>query len=92
MLPRNETGARPTAAPLSPGRTLPADQGNFVYLTRDLDVAWHYAKAAAGRGKPRVLVLTPLSQPERDPEHGPNTDAWRCQAATVSRVIQEANQ
>lgn len=90
VLPRNETGAQPTRAPLNPGRRLPADQGSFVYMTRDLDVAWSYARAASGRGKPKVLVVRPLSQPQRDREHGPGTDTWRCTAATVSKVLRDA--
>lgn len=91
VLPRNETGALPTTAPLNPGMRLPADQGEYVYMTRDLDVAWNYARASSGKGKPKVLVISPLDRPERDREHGPNTDAWRCKAATVVRVIRGAD-
>ena len=86
LLPREVTGRAPTAAPLSPGRALPADQAAFVYVTRDREVAEEYARHAAGRGRPKVLTVRPLGPLQRDPEHGPLTDAWRCDAATVLAV------
>jgi hypothetical protein len=57
-----------------------------VYLTRDPFVAERYAQHATGRGHPKVLTVQPVGIVERDPEHGPNTDAWRCEAATVEKV------
>lgn len=86
LLPRTDTGARGTTAPLNPGRTQPADAAGWVYVTRDHDVAQAYAEAAPGRGRPKVLTVQPHGDLTRDPEHGYATDAWRCRWATVLAV------
>lgn len=87
LLPRAEHGGAGTAAPVNPGRQVPADASRWVYGTGSLDLAWVYAWHAVGRGRPKVLVLHPHGAPRSDPEHSPAADAWRCEWATVTRVL-----
>lgn len=89
LLPRATHGGKPTTAPLNPGQLPPPDQGEWAYLTTDLDLAWVYAWHSVGRGMPRVVKVTPLSDVERDPEHGLTTPAYRTRAATVCQVLRE---
>jgi hypothetical protein len=56
-------------------------------MTGSLDLAWVYAWMAPGRGKPKVLVVVPLGSVELDPEHSPDMDAWRAEAARVVDVL-----
>ena len=66
----------------------PADAGDWVYLTTDIDLAWVYAWHAPGRGAPRVLVVRPIDDSlEPDPEHSAAMTAWRCKAASVTKVL-----
>lgn len=43
LFPRSWHHGLGTTAPVNPGTTPPQDAGNWVYLTRDLNVAWVYA-------------------------------------------------
>ena len=86
LVPRAEHGGPGTLSPLNPGRTSPAGAGSWCYVTRDPEVAEAYAVHAPGRGRPKVLTVQPHGQVVRDPEHGPATDAWRCEWATVLAV------
>lgn len=75
-----------TTAPTQAGACSPAEANQWVYITRDLTLAWVYAWHAVGAGKPKVLTVIPHGQVERDPEHGWRTDAWRCEWASVTQV------
>lgn len=86
LLPKSKTGAQGTSYPVNPGMTVPADAGAYCYVTRDREVAEVYAEHAPGRGRPKVLTVQPHGDVTRDPEHGPGTDAWRCESATVLKV------
>lgn len=86
VLPRSQTRAAGTSAPLNPGMKQPEDAGQYVFITRDIEVARAYAEHASGRGAPKVLVVDPHGVVDRDPEHGYRTDAWRCPWATVKSV------
>ena len=86
LLPKAQTQAEGTTAPLNPGMRSPDDAGHWCYITRDREVAEYYAEHAIGRGRPKVLVVQPHGLVERDVEHGPRTDAWRCEWATVLRT------
>ena len=44
---------------------------------------------APGRGKPKVLVIEPFGDIERDPEHSLAMDAWRGSWAKVRGVLTE---
>lgn len=90
VVPRSVHGGPGTSAPLNPGRTQPATAADRVYLTADLDLAWVYAWHAPGRGRPKVLVATPLDVDQDepwDPEHSPEMRALRCGAARVVDVL-----
>ena len=89
LFPRAAHGGTGTGAPLSEGRQQPGDAQRWVYLTRDLDLAWAYAWSAAGRGKPKVVQVRPHGRIERDPEHSLAMDAWRCEWASVIDVLTE---
>jgi hypothetical protein len=71
---------------VNPGQRSPGDAGRYVFVTRDRSVAKEYAKAASGRGVPKVLTVQPVGIVTRDPEHGPLTDAWRCEWAKVLKT------
>ncbi len=66
-----------TSAPLVEGREPPADSDQYVYCTTHLGLAWAYAWAAAGRGRPKVLTIQPGGHVEPDPEHGEEMAAFR---------------
>jgi hypothetical protein len=89
LLPRASHTGVPTTAPLNAGQEPPSDAGQWVYVTRDLDLAWVYAWHAVGRGKPKVLRVNPVGTLERDPEHSVRMDAWRCEFAPVRQVLLE---
>lgn len=89
LIPRSRHGGPGTSAPLTPGRTQPEDAADWVYLTSDLDLAWVYAFHAPGRGRARVLRVTPIGDVLRDIEHGDTMAAYRCEAATVADVLTE---
>lgn len=86
LLPRAEHRGGGTTSPLSPGRESPPEAAHRVFITRDPDVAAHYAHAAHGMGRPRILTVEPCTDVERDPEHGWATDSWRCGWAVVVAV------
>lgn len=86
LAPRTFHGGSGTAAPLTPGAVAPTDSRGYVYVTTSPLVAWIYAWHAPGRGRPRVLTVRPLSEPEPDPEHSPTMEAYRCEAAIVESV------
>lgn len=89
LIPRSHHGRTGTSAPTAPGRSSPASADQYVYLTRDLNLAWVYAWHAPGRGRPKVLVVAPHGDLEPDPEHSREMDAWRCDWATVRQVLTE---
>lgn len=87
LFPREWHGGTGTTAPVNSGREVSQDAVEWVYVTRDLALAWLYATHASGRGKPKVLVVAPYGTIEPDPEHSVRSDAWRCQSAKVKRVL-----
>lgn len=87
LVPRSVHGSTPTGAPVNVGREALSDASQWVYLTRNLDLAWVYAWHASGRGKPKVLRVQPHGVIELDPEHSARMDAWRCEWATVQHVL-----
>lgn len=90
LFPRTFHGGEGTAAPVNSGQAPSADADGWVYLTEEIDLAWAYAYAAPGRGKPKVLEVEPYGVVEPDPEHGPRMKAWRCNgSARVVRVLTE---
>lgn len=89
LFPRAWHGSAGTTAPLTPGEKMPDDSDQYVYVTRSLDLAWVYAFHAAGRGRPKVLVVEPSGGLEPDPEHSAAMDAWRTESARVLRVLIE---
>lgn len=86
VFPRSSHGGAGSSAPTTPGRESPAEAADFVYVTTDLTLAWAYAWAAPGRGKPKVLTVIPHGPTEPDPEHSSRMDAWRCEFAKVTHV------
>lgn len=60
-----------------------------VYLTRQVGLAQRYAEVAKGRGRPRVLVVRPLTEVEVDDStvSGAEQDAWACGSAVVVDVL-----
>lgn len=89
VMPRTFHRASGTSAPVNSGHQPLADSGRWVYVTESIDLAWAYAFAAAGRGKPKVLEVAPRGEFEPDPEHSPAMRAWRCEWASVLRVHTE---
>lgn len=89
LFPRSMHGGTATNAPTTEGKHSPASAEDWVYITGDLDLAWAYAFHAAGRGRPKVLVVEPVGPIEHDPEHSHRMDAWRCEWAKVTRVLTE---
>lgn len=89
LIPASRHGGERTTAPLTEGATPQTGAENWVYMTTNIDLAWAYAFHASGRGKPKVLVLHPVSMPEPDPEHSSAMAAYRCEAATVTDVLTE---
>lgn len=75
-----------TTAPLMPGKQPREDSEQYVYVTTSKILAWAYAWAATGRGRPRVLTVAPLGPVWPDPEHSVDMEAYRCEAAVVVDV------
>lgn len=88
-MPRSVTGKASTSAPVLPGQRVSDDADMFVYITTDVDLAWVYAYAARGRGKPKVLTVEPLGPVMRDPEHSYDMPTFRTFAARVLAVSTE---
>jgi hypothetical protein len=86
LFPRAHHGGAGTSAPVNPGREVPAEADNWVYVTESIELAWAYAWAAPGRGKPKVLEVRAYTPIEPDPEHSAAAQAWRCGSAKVLRV------
>lgn len=84
LLPRDVHGGASTSAPLN-GPAEPSAE-SWVYVTESLNLAWAYAYAAPGRGKPRVLRVHPMGRIEPDHEHSAEMCAWRCESAGVVAV------
>lgn len=61
-----------------------------VYLTTDLGLAWDYAEAASGRGRPKVCEVMPLGPLSVDDSTvgGDEQDSYVTDAAVVVRVIE----
>lgn len=89
LLPRSKHGGAGTTAPVNPGMRQPQDASSYVYVTTDVAIAWVYAWHAAGRGKPKVLVVQPIGEVKPDPEHSPAMSAYRCEWARVESVLTE---
>lgn len=66
-------------------------RSDWVYLTPDLELAWDYAEAAKGRGKPKVLVVAPggLLYHDDSTVNGAEQVSFRCESAIVRRVLTE---
>jgi hypothetical protein len=90
LFPRAFHGGQETSAPTNAGHQPLADADQWVYVTREPILAWAYAYSAAGRGKPKVLVVRPSGRLEPDPEHSINMDAWRTESARVMKVLTDA--
>lgn len=90
LMPRTFHGGDGTAAPLREGQTEREDSNAWVYMTRDETLAWVYAFEAPGRGNPKVLVVEPRGEIQRDPEHSRDMDAWRTEFAKVLRILRDA--
>ena len=60
-----------------------------VYVTPDLELAWDYAEAALGRGRPKVLVVRPLGPLAVDESTcgGQEQASFACSWARVLRVL-----
>jgi hypothetical protein len=60
-----------------------------VYVTPDLELAWLYAEASKGRGKPKVLIVEPRSPLEVDDSTIGNEEqeAYSCAYAVVQKVL-----
>lgn len=67
------------------------DAANWVYLTPDLDLAWDYAVEATGRGAPRVCEVAVWGDLLVDDStvNGEDVVQFRCEAASVVRVLRE---
>lgn len=65
------------------------DRSAWVYVTPDLDLAWGYAYVAKGKGRPRVLVVTPAGDLYDDDSTvgGAEQESYRCEAAHVTKVL-----
>lgn len=85
VMPRSFHGGAGTSAPVT--RHAETGAESWVYVTGSLELAWAYAWHAAGRGKPKVLVVEPRGELEPDPEHSAAMDAWRCEWAVVRQVL-----
>ena len=86
LFPRTWHGKAGTTAPTNPGQASPADAPGWVYITTNINLAWVYAFHGVGRGRPKVLTVAPHGQVEADPEHSPDSDAYRCEWASVTAV------
>jgi hypothetical protein len=77
VTPRTFHHGKGTTAPLMPGATPRADSERYVYVTTSPELAWAYAYASVGRGRPKVLVVEPQGDVTPDPEHSPDMEAFR---------------
>lgn len=88
LLPRSEHDGPGTNAPLNTGRTAWPDADTWCYATEHVELAWAYAYAAPGRGRPRVLIVSPLDEYiHRDPESSEESLCWRFKSAWVVEVL-----
>lgn len=89
VTPRSFHGGDGTFAPMVEGKESPPDAHRYVFATTDLHLAWAYAWAAPGRGKPKVLTIRPGGPVEPDPEHGLTMPAFRidgfCRVLRIDR-------
>lgn len=85
LLPRAHHGGAGSGAPTN--HAPPDDADQWCYATEEPLLAWAYAWAAPGRGKPRVLIVAPLDDPVPDPEHSPAMRAWRFGSGRVTDVL-----
>lgn len=89
VLPRVQTGRPANHEAASAGPSFAPDAGEWVYVTLDLELAWDFAEAAQGRGKPKVLVVAPWSTPVEDwsSVNGEVLPMYRVEGATVEKVL-----
>lgn len=89
LLPPDTTGHQPSTH----GYTVPDgwvdDREQYVYVTTDIDIARDFAAQAPGRGRPKVLIVTPMTPVEKDPATigGHVAPTYRCGWARVDRII-----
>lgn len=65
-------------------------RSDWVYVTPDLELAWDYAEACQGRGKPKVLVVRPNGMLYHDDSTlagGYEQVSFRCESAIVAGVL-----
>jgi hypothetical protein len=64
-------------------------RSDVVYVTTDLGLAKAYAKASAGRGRPKVLEVVPMDTLREDDSTvgGQEQDSFTCPWAKVVRVV-----
>lgn len=90
VLPRRIHGGPATNAPLTPGGTRLPESDDYVYVTNDYNFAWACAYESGALGEPVVLVVKPQGNLELDPEHSAHMGAYRCEAALVLAVDNQA--
>lgn len=83
IYPQGDHGAGRSKAPMMPGAERRPDADDWVYVTTDINGAWLYAYDSTVDGEPAVYSVFPLSDIERDPEHGSRMPAYRCRSAVV---------
>lgn len=88
LLPRAHHGGAGSSAPTNSAP--PATAVDWCYGTEDVLLAWAYAWAAPGRGKPRVLLVQPFDVPTPDPEHSPAMRAWRFGSGRVVDILTDS--
>jgi hypothetical protein len=89
LFPRDFHHSTGTTAPVNSGHAPAPDASGWVYATESLDLAWAYAYAAVGRGRPKVLVVEPHGRIEPDPEHSADMQAWRFEFGRVTAILTE---
>lgn len=64
------------------------DAQHWVFVSPERAVAEHFARRAEGRGRPKVLTVTPLDPVEPDWATFGGEDGWafRCRSAVVDAV------
>jgi hypothetical protein len=64
-------------------------RSSWVYVTPDIDLAWSFAEASDGKGRPRVLMVRPIGKLEVDASTvaGENYEMYRCDSALVTQVL-----
>ena len=64
-------------------------RSQFAYITTEIQLAYFYAYACKGRGRPKVLIVKPISQIENDNSFlfDDLQAAYTCSGAIVQKTI-----